>query len=244
MAKKKTGDEEKSGSKILSGIIVFLIIIVWLVVLALLVKFDVGNFGSNVLRPVLKDVPIINKILPAASEDELVKESDYEFSTMSQALARIKELEGENSEYRTQIDELTEQVGDQTNEISRLKVFESNQQEFQTAKDQFYSEIVYGNSAPSTDKYIEWYNKIDKSNAELIYRQILGNQKVDDDVKELAKSYAAMKPAEAAKILEEMPNNLDTVAKILSAMSAEERGNILGKMDSQFAANVTKKLMP
>ncbi len=53
-----------------------------------------------------------------------------------------------------------------------------------------------------------------------------------------------MKPAEAAKILEEMPNNLDTVAKILDAMSAEERGNILGKMDPQFAANVTKKLMP
>ncbi len=91
MAKKKTSDEEKGGSKILSSIIVFLIIIVWLVGLALLVKFDVGNFGSNVLRPVLKDVPVINKILPAASEDELVKESDYEFSTMSQALSRIKE---------------------------------------------------------------------------------------------------------------------------------------------------------
>ena len=28
-------------------------------------KMDVGGFGSNVLTPILKDVPVINKILPS-----------------------------------------------------------------------------------------------------------------------------------------------------------------------------------
>lgn len=248
MAKKNKKEavdgEEKGGSKILSAIIVMLIILVWLVILCLLVKFDVGNFGSKVLRPVLKDVPIINKILPAASEDELVEESDYNYSTLSQALARIKELETENADYATQVEELNTTVSDQNSEIERLKVFEDNQTAFQQSKDDFYNEIVYGENAPSADTYIEWYNQIDQENAERIYSEIIEDQKASSEIKELADSYAAMKPAQAAAILEKMDNDLDTVASILNSMSAEDRGDILGSMDSQFAASVTKKLLP
>lgn len=36
----------------------------WLIIMALLVKLDVGGFGSTVLAPILKDVPYINRILP------------------------------------------------------------------------------------------------------------------------------------------------------------------------------------
>ena len=66
---KKDKDEENIGSKILSVFFVILIVIVWLAILVALIKFDVGGFGSSVLRPVLKDVPVINKILPEASEE-------------------------------------------------------------------------------------------------------------------------------------------------------------------------------
>ena len=234
MAKKNKNEavdgEEKGGSKLLSAIIVMLIILVWLVILCLLVKFDVGNFGSKVLRPVLKDVPVINKILPSASEDELVGESDYNYSTLSQALARIKELETENVNYATQVEELNTTV--------------SNQTAFQQSKDNFYNEIVYGENAPSADTYIEWYNQIDQESAERIYSEIMENKKANSEIKELADSYAAMKPAQAADILEKMDNDLDTVASILNSMSAEDRGDILGSMNAQFAASVTKKLLP
>ena len=248
MAKKNKNEavdgEEKGGSKLLSAIIVMLIILVWLVILCLLVKFDVGNFGSKVLRPVLKDVPVINKILPSASEDELVGESDYNYSTLSQALARIKELETENVNYATQVEELNTTVSDQSSEIERLKVFEDNQTAFQQSKDNFYNEIVYGENAPSADTYIEWYNQIDQESAERIYSEIMENKKANSEITELAKSYAAMKPAQAADILEKMDNDLDTVASILNSMSAEDRGDILGSMNAQFAASVTKKLLP
>ncbi len=248
MAKKNKNEavdgEEKGGSKLLSAIIVMLIILVWLVILCILVKFDVGNFGSKVLRPVLKDVPVINKILPSASEDELVGESDYNYSTLSQALARIKELETENVNYATQVEELNTTVSDQSSEIERLKVFEDNQTAFQQSKDNFYNEIVYGENAPSADTYIEWYNQIDQESAERIYSEIMENKKANSEITELAKSYAAMKPAQAADILEKMDNDLDTVASILNSMSAEDRGDILGSMNAQFAASVTKKLLP
>lgn len=41
-----------------------------------------------------------------------------------------------------------------------------------------------------------------------------------------------MKPKEAAAIFDSMTDNLSLVAKILNAMDAQSRGNILGKMDS------------
>lgn len=59
-------DDDEGG-----GISVFLvtvvIVIIWVAILCLLIKLDVGGFGSGVLAPVLKDVPVINKILPADS---------------------------------------------------------------------------------------------------------------------------------------------------------------------------------
>mgnify|MGYP000464797592 FL=1 len=41
-----------------------------------------------------------------------------------------------------------------------------------------------------------------------------------------------------------MTDNLSLVAKILNAMDAQSRGNILGKMDSATAAKVTKIMNP
>ena len=91
---KKEDSEEKIGSKILSGIIVILIVVVWLAIFGILIKLDVGNFGSNILRPVLKDVPIINKILPDAPEEEKVAESDYEeeYFDLTENLTDMSEL--------------------------------------------------------------------------------------------------------------------------------------------------------
>ncbi len=48
-------------------LVIVITVIVWIGILCLLVKLDIGGFGSNVLAPVLKDVPVLNKILPSES---------------------------------------------------------------------------------------------------------------------------------------------------------------------------------
>lgn len=247
MAKKDNkieNEEEKTGSKIVTIFVVLLIIVIWLAVLIALVKFDVGGFGSNVLRPILKDVPVINKILPEASDAEAARETDLPYTTLQQALDRIEELEAANNELNDQVDELNETITERDSEIARLKIFEDNQEAFQEEKESFYNEIVYGDNAPDADTYIEWYNSIDAENAERIYRQVVAQQNESAEYTELADAYASMKASEAAAILETMTNDLDTVAAILSAMSAEERGAIMGKMTPSFAADVTRKLTP
>lgn len=236
--------EEKAGSKILSFLVVLLIIAIWIAILICLVKFDVGGFGSNVLRPILKDVPVINKILPPASDEEAARETSLPYTTLQQALDRIEELEAANTQLNQTIEGLNGTVAEQASEIARLKIFEENQATFQEQKEAFYNEIVYGENAPDVDKYIEWYNSIDAAYAERIYRQVVAQQTESAEFSELANTYANMKPQEAADILQTMTNDLNTVAAILSGMGAEERAAIMGAMKPEFAATITKKLTP
>ena len=49
-----------------------------------------------------------------------------------------------------------------------------------------------------------------------------------------------MKPKQAAAIFEDMTDNLDLAARILSVMDAADRGKILGAMDPVVAAQLTK----
>ena len=53
-----------------------------------------------------------------------------------------------------------------------------------------------------------------------------------------------MKPKEAAAIFEAMQDDLELAAKILNTMSAEDRGKILGVMDQEVAARLTKIMDP
>ena len=129
-------------------------------------------------------------------------------------------------------------------EVTRLGTFEDEQVSFEEEKNKFYDEIVYGESAPDTDTYVEWYNSIDSEYAEKIYREIISANQADQKILDLAAAYESMKPDAAAKILEGMKNDLDTVALIMNNMSTEAQGYILEVMDPEFAASVTKKLLP
>ena len=87
-------EEESGGSKVAVFFVSLLIIIVWLAIIALLIKWDVGGFGSGVLAPILKDVPYVNKILPDDAVKEIsTEDSAYAYDTMADAVERIKELE-------------------------------------------------------------------------------------------------------------------------------------------------------
>ncbi len=241
MAKEK---REKDGIKGTGILIIILIIITFLSVMALLIKCDVGGFGSEVLRPVFKNVPIIKEILPDASDEEIAKENDYPYDTLEEALEQVAILDAANGSKDAEIAALTDKVSELEGEVARLAIFETQQEEFQQEKIEFYNEIVYGESAPSTDIYIEWYNSIDAEHAESIYKEIIEANEADQEIKDIAASYESMDPSSAAKILESMSNDMDTVALIMNNMSTEAQGEILAAMTPAFAASVTKKLLP
>ena len=129
-------------------------------------------------------------------------------------------------------------------EVDRLTTISKDQSDFEEEKKKFYDEIVYGDSAPDTDTYKEWYNQIDSETAQSIYEDIVKQDQADDKIKKMAQSYEKMDASAAAKIFETMGNDLDTVALIMKNMSEDARGKVLAAMSPDFAAAVTKKLLP
>lgn len=238
--------EEKKHSKVVSVIIVILIILIWLGIFVFLIKLDVGGFGSSVLKPVLKDVPIVKEILPAGSDDEET-DKDYPYKSLSDAIAYIKELELQIQKYQEGDTDNSDKIADLQAEVNRLKTFEENQQQFEEEKSKFYEEVVFGDNAIDTENYKEYYESIDEDNAAKIYKEVVEQQQNDEKYKKYAETYSNMKPKEAATIFLNMTSDLDTVVAILNNMSASSRGKVLGAMsslDANFAAKVTQMLAP
>lgn len=237
-------EEKEGGSRLVTVLVTLIIILIWLAILVLCIKWDVGGFGSEVLYPVLKDVPVLNKILPDAENDDLIQDDKYPYATLSEAVSRIKALETERNEYKEKADADAATIAELQAEVSRLKQYEEQQTEFLSEKEKFYEEIVYADNAPAISEYKKYYESIDPENAENLYKQVVQEIQYEDEIEDYAKAYSEMKADEAAKILEAMTDNLDLAAKILNAMSATSRGEILGKMDPDIAARITKIMEP
>lgn len=238
-------EEETAGGKVAVFFVTLIIIIVWLAILALLIKWDVGGFGSQVLAPVLKNVPYVNKILPDSALEEIsTEDSAYAFDSMDEAVAKIKELEialaeaqsgnTENAEYITQLEA----------QAQELQKYKEDEAAFEQEKQSFYEDVVFSDVAPDIEEYKKYYESIDPANAEVLYKQVVEQTAADEKIDEYVKTYSSMKPKEAAAIFDTMTNNLKLVAEILENMDAQSSADILGKMDSNTAAKVTEIMKP
>ena len=238
-----TEEEEGSSSKLAVALVTLVIIIVWLAILALLIKWDVGGFGSTVMRPLLKDIPYVNRILPD-SEDNLSTEEDYPYKNMDEAVAYIKELEQELAQAQQGSSENSAYIADLEAQSQKLKEYEANEAAFEEEKEKFYNEVVFSDQAPDIEQYKEYYESIDPDNSELLYKQVVEQQQTDSKISDYVKGYSQMKPKEAAAIFDTMTDNLNLVAQILENMDAQSRADILGKMNSDTAAKVTEIMNP
>lgn len=237
-------DGEKKGGKISGILIATLIIAIWMVIFGILIKNDFGGFGSTVLRPLLKDVPVINKILPAATDEEVATETGSQYKTLSEAIAKIKELEKELDTYQNSSTDSAGKIAELTAEVSRLKSFEENQANYDALKKKFDEEVVFNDKAPDISEYKTWYESIDSANAATIYQQVLEKINYTQQVKDWAESYSKMEPKNAAAILQEMTGDMNLVSAILLNMKTTQRGLILAQMDTVFAAKITKIMYP
>lgn len=238
-------ENEEGGSKIAVAFVTLIIVVIWLAIFALLVKWDLGGFGSTVLSPLLKNVPYVNKILPVDENSIASTESsEYPYQTLDEAITYIKQLELEIQSEKQSTTEDQAYVAQLEAEVSKLQQYEQNQASFETEKTQFYNDVVFGDNAPSIDEYKKYYESIDSSNAEVLYKQVVGQEQSDSEIKNYATTYSQMKPKQAAEIFDTMTDNLNLVAKILENMDSQSAASILGQMDSTTAAKLTEIMQP
>lgn len=239
----KDNQDNKDGNKVLTILIVLLIVVIWLAIFGMLIKLDVGGFGSGVLRPILKDVPVINRILPDVSEEQVAEENNYEYKSLAEAVAKIKELETVIADMEKNSTGKNDNTAELQAEIDRLKVFEENQKAFEERVKEFDKKVVFAEAAPDIEEYKAYYEAIDPTNAAEIYRQVIEQLQYSEAIQEKADIYKKMEPKAAAQILETMTADVEAVAQILLSMKPKESGAIMAEMDKVVAAKITKKML-
>ena len=243
-------DEEDDAGGLSIAMVTIIIIVIWIAILALLIKLDVGGLGSTVMRPLIQDVPVLNAILPAESSlgsnvATNVEEDPYMgFNSLDEAVAYIRQLEREMAELKNNSGNDSARVEALETEIDRLKTFEKAQVDFQRIKDEFYNEDIYAENGPGLEAYKKYYEYIDPEKAEALYQQVIKQVEADKEMEDYVAAYSAMKPKEAAQIFEAMTDNLALAARILENMDSDSRGKILGAMDKDVAAKITKLMDP
>ncbi len=234
-------EEDGGGNGLVTVGATVLIVILWLAVICVIVKLDIGGFGSTVLTPLLKDVPVVNRILPGAVTTETTDPESYGgYSSMEEAVDYIRQLELELDRVQTASNAKDADIEQMKAEIERLKQFEEKQVEFQRIQQEFFDEVVYAEKGPGAEEYRKFYEAMDPTVAEYLYKQVVTQMEASKEIEAYAQAYSEMKPKEAAAIFETMTNDLNLVAKILNAMSADQRGDILGAMDATIAGKLTK----
>lgn len=220
------------------------IILVWVAILCVVIKLDVGGFGSKVLTPLLEDVPVVNLILPNSQNSGNISTENGGYTNLNDATEQIKNLELQLQQAQTDNLKLQEDVANLKAENARLQEFEDKQVEFQRIKNEFYEEVVYAENGPGAEAYQKYYESMDPTTAEYLYKQVIAQLQEDKSVQDYASAYSSMKPKKAAAIFEQMTDNLNLAARILKTMSAENRGDILAEMDPAIAAKLTKIMDP
>ncbi len=247
LAKENMSEDEKLGigGKIIMFFVVLLIICIWLVIFAFLVKMDVGGFGSTVLFPVLKDVPYVNQILPGI-EDYIPSEDEdqYQYSSIEEAVERIKELETEVETLKSETNSNSDYIAELETASAELAEYKANEAAFEEIKEKFYEEVVFSDNAPDIDEYKTYYESIEPENAEAIYKQVVSQLEVDEEIEDYVAAYTSMDAKNAAAIFDEMSDNFDLVCEILAAMDSSARADILADMDESNAAIITQMMEP
>ena len=234
--------EERGGGKILTVLIIFLIVLIWLTILALLIKFDVGGLGSEVLRPVLKDVPYINRILPDFSEEEEAYENAYPYKNLAEAMEVIKKLQEEADKLRKENSDYASRQAEMQKELDSLRHYEEEWEAFVKLREEFDNEVVFNDKAPITDEYLKWYESMYPNNAAKIYEQLLEKKMIEDNIQAQANILAKMDPGDAADILSEMPSDIDLICRILDCIKPAVVSEILAEMEPLFAARIINRM--
>ena len=249
------------GGGVATLVVTFFIILIWLIIMGLLIKLDVGGFGSRVLAPIIGDIPGLNSILPEGSYTPTAKKKEEQAqptvnpvdeqlaSSLDEANLYIKRLENELRKEMEENSALQEENEKLQTEVTRLQPFEENQSKLEQEKEDFYKNVVYADNAPSVEEYRKYYEEIEPDVAAQIYAQIIQGDADDIELEQYVKAYSSMKAKEAAAIFDAMIEN-DTgdavrlISKILGKMSAENRGAILDKMTEEYAGKITDYMEP
>lgn len=255
---KKTVDK-KDDTKKNSILFYILSIITALILVALIfggifffaVKKNVNGVADN-MRDSIEKIPIINLALPAKPEPE-----DEKNMTEEQVRQKYTEIRANNSELEKQVEELSKQAETLKSQLSakdtdssllkqQKETAEKSQQkqasDYAALKKQ-YDDISAVIAKGDSKAYKDYFEKIDPKVAADLYKQVLQEQKMSDDVKKYVSIYENMDASAVAGMMEKMGSGkMPLIIEIMKNLKKETSAEILTEMTPDFAAKVSEQL--
>ena len=211
----KTNNEGPKSSKPFVVLAVILALAIAIGTWAYLIKTN-RFFGlGELLRPRLKDIPIVCMILPEITDPS----SDPNLMAREEINSKYSKLLSENTDLQKKVTELNLQVTDK--------------EELQNKYNILLKEVE--RQAKEISKYQE---AIETGN-----NQALKTEAEAEKLKNLVKIYETMDAAESAKILEEIGElNISLVVDICKAMKTATFAEVLQNMSTEFAAILSERM--
>lgn len=199
------------------ALVFLLLTLVLFSVLLGLIKMNVGNFASDVLAPVIADVPVVRKVLP----------KDLQKKTEAEILAEQTATVSMNSETASQ-------AGTASATMDQSETMDLG------------TEAQDGNNEEITASETTMQTMADSETAAQAEADALAEQEAQAEEAALADyvdTYSQMKPKDAAKVFDNMmPDQADLVVKILENLTPNQRAAILSKMNVNNASEITVKM--
>jgi len=167
------------------------------------------------------------------------------------------EMREKYTQIKTERDELIKQLEQANTEIGSLKIYkdeyEKSIKEREKEKeiiekqlieiDESQEEIQKLAAENNKDGFKKYFESMDKETAEKIYREIMIDEKITKEEKNIIQIYESMDESAAAKIFDEMgETKMQLVVGLLSGIKKEKASGILAEMEPSFASKVTEEI--
>lgn len=203
-------------------------------------------------RKEIQAIPVLKHALPVPPDPE-----DPQYMTAAEIKDRYQELRKLRDELKAQLEEAGKKIEElrkykdeqdritaenervrESLERQRLEI-EEKIKRYEEDKKKLDEAIAQNDR----DGFTEFFERIDRENAEAIYAQVIKEQKAKEEDVKFAKLYEAMDADAAARIFEQLGSSkIDLVVEALKNMNREAASEILASMDPAYAAKVTEKL--
>jgi flagellar motility protein MotE (MotC chaperone) len=240
-------------NKVKWGVIIFALITSFGIIFGLLTYWFKNNLynSAELARPYIKDIPVINLMLPVPPEEdptilsrEQLEEAYIKFykenSELKTSLQTANNSINDLKKYKEDYDKYNNQnIADaKKNQEEKLQI-DAQKKSIDTAISEL-SKLVKENDI---EGFKDYYEKFDPATAQKVYAEVLKGGDENTKVADYVKLYESMDTSSAAKILEQMGmSNLDLVVKIMGKMKRQTAAEVIQNMNSDFASLLTEQM--
>lgn len=206
--------------------------------LAIVVLIGGGLYmNRDKIAPLVKNIPILNQIF----QIEIGTQNPYDLLSKEELKEKLLTTEAALTGEQLKVTDLENEVVLLNDKINALKQYEENYNAFITQKNEWDQNLAKENP----ELFKEQFESIYKDTAELIYKELKGEEVLNKEQKEVAKTIGQMNAKEAAAAFTKLlATDTELVKNILKNMKSDQQAKVLNEMSAATAAQVIKLITP